>query len=218
MADAGEQQVTVAEDNSDMATEEPQQESRLLSIAPEMRNAIYELSMPKSTALVCVEMMGPKLSYLQQLMYPSGIAPGATLRFHLGLSPLYYVCRSTHNDFPVSEFYASNTFNFTNSVMRPAVLDAFFSTCPAAVKEIRSIKVSISSGNNTILALTQNAFDVKFKINKAESGELKVEDLQTIARGGSRFEQTICASANCCDWRNKAHSMVTVRSKLCETS
>ncbi|KAK4959483.1 hypothetical protein LTR10_004288 [Elasticomyces elasticus] len=187
MADAGGQQVAAAEDNSDMATEEPQQESRLLSIAPEMRNAIYELSMPKSTALVRVERIGPKLSYQQQLMYPSGIAPGMILRFHLGLPPLYYVCRSTHKDFPLLEFYASSTFIFTDSIMQPAVLDAFMSTCAEAVTAMKSIKVSIASRSDLTLSLTQGAFDVKFRINKCENGEVKVGQLRTIPKASSEY-------------------------------
>ncbi|KAK5704523.1 hypothetical protein LTR17_021831 [Elasticomyces elasticus] len=192
MAQTSKKQVAAAEDNLSMATEAPQQQSKLLPIAPELRNAIYELSLPKSTTIVRVQAMGPRLSYQQQLMYPGGIVPGATLRFHLGLPPLYYVCRSTHNDFPLSEFYASNIFMFTDSITQTGVLEAFFSTCPVAVKEIRSIKVRIAAGSMLKCSPTRAVFDVKFSINKAEDGEVKVGELLVVPKDSVYYDNDVC--------------------------
>ncbi|KAK3618382.1 hypothetical protein LTR56_024686 [Elasticomyces elasticus] len=188
MADAGDQQVAAAGDNPDMASEEPQQRSRLLSLAPELRNAIYELSVTDLTCTVQVEIIASGSLHQGRVVHPDDI-----LRFKLGLSGLYYACRSTHNEFPLSDFYANNTFIFGDSAMDEKVLNAFILTCPEAARSIRSIRVSIARENTSTPCLTEGIFNVNFALRKLDNGKVKVEELRTIAEQGSTYsEDEVC--------------------------
>ncbi|KAK5722311.1 hypothetical protein LTR15_005540 [Elasticomyces elasticus] len=188
MADVGEEQVAAAEDNPTMASEEPQQRSRLLSLAPELRNAIYELSVTNLTCTVQVDIIASDPLHQGRVVHPDDI-----LRFKLGLPGLYYACRSTHNEFPLSDFYANNTFVFTDDAMDEKVLDAFFSTFPEAVRSIRSIRVSITRENASAPCLTEGIFNVSFALRKLDNGKVKVEELRTIAEQGSTYsEDEVC--------------------------
>ncbi|KAK4890397.1 hypothetical protein LTR27_010925 [Elasticomyces elasticus] len=177
-----------ADESGIKATGEPQRQSKLLSIAPELRNAIYELSVTGLTCTVQIESFGSGKPHPRPHTYAAYIARGAIWRFDLGLPAFYYACRSTRDEFPLSQFYANNTFVFNDSTMERKVLDAFMSTCPEAVKAIRSIKVKISRENVAIYDPTGQIFDVSFALCKLDSGEVKVKDLCTTAKKNSEHD------------------------------
>ncbi|KAK5674211.1 hypothetical protein LTS10_013048 [Elasticomyces elasticus] len=185
MADVGGQQVGAAEDNTNMATEEPQQESGLLSIAPELRNAIYELAVTGLTSTLHVETITSESSHQKQRTDPSDITQGTVLRFDLGLPALYYACRSTHDEFPLARFYANNTFVFTDCITHPKILDALMSTCPDAVKAMRSIKVKISRTSIPTRIFTERPSSCSFELCRLDNGEIKSDELLTTAKEAS---------------------------------
>ncbi|KAK5739807.1 hypothetical protein LTR17_005093 [Elasticomyces elasticus] len=183
MADVVEQQVAVADDDTNMATEESQQQSKLLSIAPEIRNAIYELSVT-----------GLKYAIRVDTPHPNHPAPWGSHRFHFGRRPppLYRVCRSTYNEFPKSQYLASKTFVFTTDMFEPGVLDALISTCTERTQAMRRIDVEIVRYSTLGRALSQSAFDVRFTLRKLHTGEVKVEAIQTWPHESCFWDQDVC--------------------------
>ncbi|KAK3625738.1 hypothetical protein LTR56_020242 [Elasticomyces elasticus] len=131
----------------------------LLRIAPELRNEICELTMPKATTI--------------QLRAVKKPGDASTVHFQPTLPPLYYVCRQLHQEYPLFDYYTKNTFLFTDSIMKAPVLEAFVTARGEIVSLINSVKVNVTKSDLSVLAISSDAgsvYPVRFSLVKTESG------------------------------------------------
>ncbi|KAK5674210.1 hypothetical protein LTS10_013047 [Elasticomyces elasticus] len=131
----------------------------LLRIAPELRNSISELTMPKATTI--------------QLRAVKKPGDASTLHFQPTLPPLYYVCRQLHQEYPLFDYYTNNTFLFTDSIMKAPVLEAFVAARGEIVNLINSVKVNVTKSFLSVLAISSDAgsvYPVRFSLAKTKEG------------------------------------------------
>ncbi|KAK1047137.1 hypothetical protein LTR74_017803 [Friedmanniomyces endolithicus] len=153
-------------------TTDEQQKPRLLTIPPEVRQNIYDHTVPASNVILV----------RAEEIAETSTSP-ALIRFHPRL-PLAYVCHEIHNEY-LAYFYKKNTLYFTDNVMRTNVLNAFIARYGEEAGLIKSLKVYTmlelkkSYAGYPGLRETQNfRFKIRFEMSQT-AGVVTVRDLKT---------------------------------------
>ncbi|TKA81470.1 hypothetical protein B0A55_02942 [Friedmanniomyces simplex] len=152
----------------------------LLRLPRELRNMIYEYTMPT-----------PPVVLIRAETIAATPTSEAILRFHPHLTPLAYVYRELSDEYP-QQYFQNRAFYFTESIMRPRVMDAFLARYGEAAKAIKSAKVY------TMLTLTQ-AVQPQYHFFKIRC-QMTESDGAVIVRGLSSTDQLVGGVNNglCC--------------------
>ncbi|KAK5704522.1 hypothetical protein LTR17_021830 [Elasticomyces elasticus] len=170
--------------STNMATEEPQQQSRLLTIIPEIRNAIYELSPPTGTTI---------------LLRPENIlakdGSKAAIHFHPSLPALYSVCRQMRAEYPLIDYYKNNTFLFTDGMLYgPEMLDEFVAARGHLALGMTSVRVNMTAYFTTRRirdSSDRRSYTIRFSMKRNERGLATITDLTGWSMG-TRAKVRLC--------------------------
>ncbi|KAK0365620.1 hypothetical protein LTR94_006211 [Friedmanniomyces endolithicus] len=145
---------------------------RLLSIPPEVRQNIYDHTVPASNVIP---------SRAEEIAETS--TSSALIRFHPRL-PLAYVCHQIHDEY-LAYFYKKNTIYFTDNVMRTHILDAFVARYGEEANLIKSVKVYAklerkypSGVPESLPTIRRFPFEIRFQMGE-RAGAVAVHDLKT---------------------------------------
>ncbi|KAK0790904.1 hypothetical protein LTR57_009836 [Friedmanniomyces endolithicus] len=176
--------------------DQEQQSPALLRIARELRNNIYDHTMPASkTVLVRAEDIAE-----------TPTSP-ALFRFHPGL-PLAGI----QDEYPLY-YFQTNTFYFTDSVMKTHILDAFLACHGGRVEAIKSVRVYIKLGLKKALPRhvaqwlrLSYPFSIRFQMT-GKDGVVTVQSLKTTQYTAESDRNNLC----CC-YLTELAALGTVRS------
>ncbi|KAK0252374.1 hypothetical protein LTR91_025704 [Friedmanniomyces endolithicus] len=153
-------------------TTDEQQKPRLLTIPPEVRENIYEHTVPASNVILV----------RAEEVAETSTSP-ALIRFHPCL-PLAYICHEIQNEY-LAYFFKKNALYFTDGVMRTHVLDAFIARYGEEAGLIKSVKVYTTLELKKLyvgypgLRQAQNfRFMLRFEMSQS-AGVVTVKDLKT---------------------------------------
>ncbi|KAK5722313.1 hypothetical protein LTR15_005542 [Elasticomyces elasticus] len=168
---------------NDNNTTEDEQQPPIFRIAAELRNRIYELALPSSTTIPL------RLENITAASKP-------TIRFHPALPPLYYLCRRTHNEFPLYQYYTNNTFLFTGPFLSLRILDTLVATRGEAIKTITSAKVTlVTDWIADVERGLSKKVTIRFMLIKPSStAAVEVRNLTTTSSFGSSEDLCFCGT------------------------
>ncbi|KAK4959479.1 hypothetical protein LTR10_004284 [Elasticomyces elasticus] len=167
---------------NDNNTTEDEQQPPIFRIAAELRNRIYELAIPTSTTILL------RVENVTAASKP-------TIRFHPALPPLHYVCRRTHNQCPLYQYYTNNTILFADDMLRLRILDALVATRGDIIKAITSVKVTLVTGSIEEVGESHRKITIRFTLTKSPStGAVDVKDLRVTSRSSQHENLCFCGT------------------------
>ncbi|KAK3618384.1 hypothetical protein LTR56_024688 [Elasticomyces elasticus] len=140
-----------------------------LRIPPELRLEIYELSMPRQITILVSAETSTSTAFHHKLGHDK-----PSSRFLARLPAVSQVCRRSRSEYPFYDYYASNTFLFTDSMLRSNVLDRFLASRGEAVKAISHIKVNFIS---LTIPYKGNDLRIRLSMTRPKTGIVSVENL-----------------------------------------
>ncbi|KAK5704519.1 hypothetical protein LTR17_021827 [Elasticomyces elasticus] len=168
--------------NKALNTTEDEQQPPIFRIAAELRNRIYELALPFSTTILL------RVENVTAASKP-------TIRFHPALPPLHYVCRRTHNECPLYQYYTNNIFLFTGAILSLRNLDALVATRGEVIKTITSAKVTLVTGAIADIYASVRKITIRFSLSKSPStGTIEVKNLTTTSNVSSPENLCFCGT------------------------
>ncbi|KAK5722312.1 hypothetical protein LTR15_005541 [Elasticomyces elasticus] len=148
-----------------------------LRIPPELRLEIYELSMPRQITILVSAETSTSTAFHHKLGHNK-----LSSRFLPRIPAVSQVCRRTRSEYPFYDYYASNTFLFTDSMLHSSVLDRFLASRGEAVKAMSHIKDNFIS---ITIPYKGNTFRVRLSMIRSKTGKVSVEDLFVHSPHGS---------------------------------
>ncbi|KAK5693919.1 hypothetical protein LTR97_009536 [Elasticomyces elasticus] len=168
--------------NITLNTTQDEQQPPIFRTAAELRNCIYELAIPTSTTILL------RVENVTAASKP-------TIRFHPALPPLHYVCRRTHNECPLYQYYTNNTFLFADDMLRLRILDALVATRGDIIKAITSVKVTLVTGSIEEVGESHRKITIRFTLTKSPStGAVDVKDLRVTSRSSQHENLCFCGT------------------------
>ncbi|KAK5739804.1 hypothetical protein LTR17_005090 [Elasticomyces elasticus] len=167
--------LSLNDDNTSLNAAEEKQQPPIFRIAAELRNQIYELASPAPGVI---------------LVRAEILSRPAIIRFHPKPPPLYYTCSRMRHEYPLYDYYATNTFLFTDNMMEKPILWTFARLRGELVHNISSLKVNITHLLPSMVLFTGMRFSVRFSIKMLKTGKIVFEDF--ISKDSEKSNDSLC--------------------------